>query len=169
MGTNTFTPPDFGDDIEIEIVYDEMSVTTSTTGTTNEGTDDEVMIDDPGNSTWITATLTWSDEDVRIGLNNEPDDFTLTILDQNGDQVGEPQSSSDGRIDVSVNVTIPEPENEEEAADETTGPFTVIVTCDTAGDVYGFAGIFVRQQDNGNEWDLQVTVDYLVESQVLEE
>jgi MFS family permease len=167
MGTNTFTPAEGEVTSDVVIVYDELSMTTALSGYADEGGSVEETIPDPGNATWITATLTWNDESVRRPLDNRPDTFTLTIIDQEGNELAD--SNSNGNIELRMNVTWVEDENSDEEQNPPTGPFTIIVTCDDADEIFGPLGVLARSQDVGNDWDLSVTVDYLVESQAPEE
>jgi hypothetical protein len=165
FGTDTFYPPEDEEPEPFIVIKEELSITYSNSGDLIEGNEEDYLIDDPGNSTWITATLTWTDEPVRIGLTNRPDTFILTVLNQNGEEVAMERSST-GRIEISENITLPEPENGDDDEVQPLGQFTIVVRCENADDVYGLAGIFVRQQDTGNEWELSVTIDHYEEKKV---
>ena len=140
-------------------------MTISASDNTNQGGSTDVLVDDPGNATWITASLSWTDENPPRLLQNEPDTFTVTILDQEGNEIAS-ETSSSGTIQARANVTQPMVEDEDDEIPVELGQFTVIVTCDDAGDIFGPLGIVQRQTDPGNDWELSVTVDYLEEKMV---
>ena len=47
-----------------------------------------------------------------------------------------------------------------------TGNWTVVVRCNVAGDITGFFGIVTRAEDDGNEVDLGVRVEYIEKKRV---
>lgn len=101
----------------------------------------------------IDITLTWTDENVRIGLQNEPDTFSVTLFIDDTELHSD--SGSNGRVSFRTG------SGPKQRFDS--GSFTVQVELENAGDIYGPAGVIVRAQDNGNDYDLQISVEYYAE------
>ncbi len=158
MGTLDFIQAKDRVDPDYDLVYNDLSTTLSTTGMTNEGSSNEITVEDPGNATWISVTLTWTDENVRIPLQNQPDTFQIAITDRDGKEF-KSDPSSNGDLQLRLNVTQEDTDDDNEEQ-QTTGSFTVVVSCQQAGDIIGPFGFITRQQDDGNEWSLSVTVEH---------
>jgi hypothetical protein len=101
----------------------------------------------------IEVTLTWTDENVRAPLQNEPDTFSLTLY------VDETEIHSETGSNERISFTAHGGEGDRFGS----GSFTVQVELENAGEIYGPAGVIVRAQDNGNDYDLQIVVEYYSE------
>ncbi|HHD15443.1 MAG TPA: MFS transporter [Euryarchaeota archaeon] len=151
MGTNVFYGPEPPAPPH-EIIWVENSEQTGITGTTLEGDTTDVMVPTSGILTWVNVTLTWQDENVRIGLKNHPDSFEISLVSPNGTVVSK---GPDDAGTLTINHEVGEIDIEGGAE------WTVEVSCVDAGDIYGFFNRLVRAQDTGNDWSLTVSVTYL--------
>jgi hypothetical protein len=128
----------------------------SKSGSTTEGQDSEVELNLLQDKiTKVEATLTWQDEALSgIGSRkntNEPDVFSISLTTPSGVEEEGGQSNSGS---TSVSYSVPEETPEEP------GIWIFTVTCIDAGDIVGVGGYRVVDQDNGNAWNLEITITY---------
>jgi len=156
MGKDVYYPPDTGDggDGGVEVRWEQQTQTISFSGYSAEGGTTEESFGAQEGLKWINLTLTWTDEAVRIPLQNRPDSMQVSLFAPNSSEPEETSGpSSEGRLTISYEAP------EDEALD---GQWRVVVGCTEADDIYGPAGILVRSQDDGNEWDVTVQATFLV-------
>lgn len=135
----------------------------------------------PKNITHLEFVLTWTDDDTSeaevggLGVQNQPDSFSLTVTMPNGTEHSEEGTSDintkDGIITIIVMFqSFPEntfqvlSQSKETLQGELTkengfGNWTISVTCEEAGDSKTTTGQ-TTAEDDGNDWDLRVTAVY---------
>jgi hypothetical protein len=126
-------------------------------GTTLENSEDEETLTLAYEKlTSISLTLTWTDEDPsgfgQRAKTNEPDSFGLGIESPSGAIVENSGESSSGSITLTVDIP--------EDAQEESGDWVITISCFTCGDVYGPGGIMTIEQDDRNDWSLNVKINY---------
>jgi membrane protease YdiL (CAAX protease family) len=138
-----------GESSKTIMVYDNGSITDS--GILSEGSETEIPIEFINNYIIsIRISLTWTDEGSSFfGGTNEPDTFTIQLLDPDGN-ILEEDSGDSGNLGISWSPTDPEDK-------QYNGTFTVLVMLDTAGDDFSRFGLR-SQQDTSN--DYSAIIDY---------
>ena len=117
--------------------------------------------------------LTWTDDDTTeanvggLGVQNQPDRFSLTIVSPNGTEYSEEAesdiSSEDGVILIEIYLGMTEEEQKKgKIKDFEAGDWGITIECVDAGDSETTLGQVIAQ-DNGNEWTLSVTYTYFKE------
>jgi hypothetical protein len=136
-----------GEEEVIVMVYDNGTITNSGTLEENSGVEvpmvfnDSYIID-------ISISLTWTDEPSSFPQGtNEPDHFTVQLIDPEGEVLGEDEGDS-GTLEISWS----QPDPEEILYN---GTFTVNVDLGTAGDDYGPFG-FGSLEDTDNVYSLNI-------------
>jgi MFS family permease len=168
FGTDTFVEGEDSVSTNYEIVWAGNSIIYQDNPNIDENSEWELPFETPEMPTWINVSLSWTDEAVRIGLQNEPDDFEMVLIDPDGTEV---QSTGPGSFGLSFNYQI-ELERDEDGDPvevNNTGTWSLIVRCTNAGDITGPLGIFTRQTDQGNAVDVNVRVEFLEKMQVQKE
>ncbi|MFW3145528.1 MAG: MFS transporter [Thermoplasmatota archaeon] len=154
FGTNIYYPPPPKEEVTVEVVWEEFSTEFLVNGNTNEGQITPVNFQFDGLPKNISVSLEWEDEAPNrpfLQVNN-PDTFSIDLFMPNG--TNSLQSDS-GASPLNIDYRAPdEIENYE-------GLWRVDISCITAGDVEGrFFGL-TGYADNGNDWSMVISVDYL--------
>lgn len=113
----------------------------------------------------ISAVLTWSDEPdqrrIRV-YQNQPDTFSISITDPNGNVTDTGSASNsrggEGRVELQVSMT-----QEEAASLVGTGNWTIDVTLDSVGDYEARLGVGlwpITPTDSGNDFSLTYEIEY---------
>jgi membrane protease YdiL (CAAX protease family) len=136
-----------GEESKTVIVYDNGTITDS--GTLNEGSETEIPIEFVNNHvTSITLSLSWADESSSFFQGtNEPDSFSVQLLDPDGEVLGE-DSGDSGNLGIAWS-----PGDPDELSYN--GSFVVIVTLVEAGDDFTRLG-FRYTQDTSNDFSLNI-------------
>ncbi len=154
IGQSTFFPPEEIDGTADEIIYVENSTQIGSTGTTNERSSESIILETQGTLTWINITFNWQDEPAPRLQTNAPDEFEIELRSPNGTVMTDgPGSGGSLRINYEVNET-----EKIGGAD-----WTLVVTCNNAGDFIGPFGVIVRSNDPGNDWSATIKISYLEE------
>ena len=169
MGTTTYYPPEEDD---VRYVYELRTGTISYSGSLEEGESEinEIVISEE-NVMWVNVTLSWTDEPDQTFLlrefQNQPDEFQLTFAPCNGTESSERDSNrrnDQGAIQFSHSYMM-EPDHT-----NGTGAHTIEVRLVSVGDyTTGFDPPFTlpgRPRDTGNNYDIQVSYDYLAKIEV---
>ncbi|MBN1389678.1 MAG: MFS transporter, partial [Candidatus Thermoplasmatota archaeon] len=160
IGSNQFYPAGETSKTEYEIIWEANSISYRASDFVNEGQQFEFTFEAPMMSTWINGSLSWTDEEVRVPLQNEPDSFKISLLDPEGQEVTSDGPSESG-LSFSHQIDYERDEDGEIIEVNNTGTWTVLIECNNAGDVMGFFGFLTREQDPGNDVDIDVRVEYI--------
>jgi hypothetical protein len=163
FGSNIYSPDEDGGGVEI--IWEGNSATFRETVTVQENTESEFSFDVPQMTTWINGTLDWTDEAVRLPLQNQPDDFEIALLDPNGTEVDSAGPSSTGlSFNFQITYEIDDEGNPVEV--NNSGEWSVVMRCTNAGDIFGPLGIFQRQADTGNSVDLNIRIEFIEKKEI---
>jgi MFS family permease len=161
MPQYTFVPPDYEDE---GVVWElqEVIMDSSTSGSTNEFSQSDVTFEIPDDNyrlSWINCTLTWQDEGTSFFQGtNEPDYFKISLINPNGDTVGDSDLESDGSVELNVQLDY----RQDNFKDEYLGAWIILVEAGDCGDDSSRFG-FRTAQDTGNAWSLDYSYTYLQE------
>ncbi|MGA1872924.1 MAG: MFS transporter [Thermoplasmatota archaeon] len=162
-GSNIYSPDD--DETKYDIIWEGNSISYQASEFVEEGSDYRFQFEVPMMSTWINGSLDWSDTVPRIPLQNEPDSFSISLLDPEGQEM-ESDGPSENGLSFNHQLTYQRDEGGNIIEVNNTGNWTVVVRCNVAGDITGFFGIVTRAEDDGNEVDLGVRVEYIEKKRV---
>jgi MFS family permease len=157
-GTDTFHVLGEGDEIEVEPIFEIAVGTASFSSYVNENNqvDFEIEItEDNYRLLWMNASLTWQDEGSSyFGGTNEPDEFKISIINPNGDMVGDSNFETDGSLELNIQLDY----EQENFKDEHVGIWMIVVEAGNCGDDSAFFPILgIRTTpDTGNDVSLEV-------------
>jgi MFS family permease len=166
-GSNVYSPDE--EESTFDMIWEGNSISYQASERVNEGQDEfRFSFEVPMMSTWINGTLEWTDEAVRIPLQNNPDSFRVSLIDPEGQEVTS-DGPSENSLGFNHRITYETDEEGRLIEVNNTGVWEAVISCDDAGDITGFFGVIVRQQDTGNLVDLGIRVEFLQKREVTNE
>jgi MFS family permease len=158
MPQYNFVPPDYGDEV-VEPIFEWDVIAATESGYTDEHNQADLQFEIPEENyrlSWINCTLTWQDESSNFFQGtNEPDNFKISLLNPNGDIVGDSNLESDGSVELNVQFDY----KQDDFKDEYTGTWTIVVEAGDCGDDSSRFG-FRTTADTGNDWSLGYSYTY---------
>lgn len=170
MGTNVFYPPEKDDEVE-EWVFNPDDYNTiagfsdEITGSLQEGGSDSptisIMLEEGQFLRSITFELIWRDEaDPNALLENQPDEFTLSVADEIGDHMDSGNTANSHGSEGSITIGF-DFEHLSEDSLNGTGNWEVELTLESCGDSEGRLAIWT-QADSSNSYTLEITTEVYV-------
>lgn len=157
LGTNVYTKPTEDQVKETGVQWQTDVEIRLFDGYTNERQETSTELIPLGEPLWINVSFAWDDEPAVRLTQNQPDSFAVDLFapNQTAAADGGTGTSTSGSGSISFNFNVAS-----SGIVDKNGTWVLSVGCTDAGDVLGPFGVIVRDQDNGNDWSMTVSITY---------